>query len=124
MAKRVTGLRTDSLLASCETVLSLISNFWSPKSIEIDVARCRLGLLWGMDLFPTQNTMSRGLIARVLRSPSPTKVYSQLRIAKNSAPQTNHALASSRGRVAIDSLCLKTIGGIAFSCCVAGSFLL
>ena len=107
------------------TVSFLISDFWSPKSMDTLSACKRYLLSWGITRLPIRNTMSLTLIGPVLRSSMlPTCEYSQLLQAKNRAPQTRFALAFCRGVRACSNKCRKMMAGRAFSCTVVGSSLL
>ena len=67
-----TGLRSLFLLLPWVTVSSPMLDFWCPKSIETDSARCRWGLPCGTTWAPLRKTTSRGRTGRVFRSPLPT----------------------------------------------------
>ena len=115
-ASCLTGLSSSFQFLSWGTVLSLISYFWSPKSMDTVSVRWRQGLPLLITLAPCQNTTSHALIDLVFLSYFPVQVYLQLCMAKNRAPHTNQERAFSLSYVAISNWFLKTKGGMAFSC--------
>lgn len=120
-AKRVTGQRRVSDVASIGISSSYTPDFWGPNLTMTDCALNMSGLSWGMVRAPTLNSMSQALRGLVFRSLFGTREYSQLRHAKNRAPERSIARAISREDFAWDRMSRYTSGGSAFWCLVGGS---